>query len=103
MAIAKYVIALGERARMRQYHETRRRRVLAFLVQPEVELRGHWTPVIRCDTAHAQPHMDFYDTPTRKLKKLLDTPLENALTLADEDIRQNWERYQVEFLRRDAG
>lgn len=66
MAIVESVRPLGERARVRHYHETRRGRVVAFVIQLE-----------------------------------LDLPPAEAMTLAEEDIKENWERYQEEFFRRN--
>ena len=101
MAIVEYVRALGEGARKRHYHETSRGKVVAFVVQLEVELRGAWVPVVRYDMAHGQAHIDVYETPRRKRKQFLALPPGEVMTLAEEDIRDNWERYQVEFLRRN--
>ena len=101
MATVEYVRALGEGARERHYHETRRSTIIAFVVQLEVELRGSWVPVIRYDMAHGQAHIDVYESPRRKRKQFLDLPADEALTLAEEDIKDNWERYQAEFLRRN--
>ena len=39
----------------------------------------------------------------RKRKQFLELPSDEVMTLAEEDIRDNWERYQEEFLRRDIG
>ncbi len=100
MAIVEYVRPLGERVRVRHYHETRRGRVVAFVIQLEAELRGAWAPVVRYDTAHGRTHVDLYETPTRKVKQFLDLPPAEAMTLAEEDIKENWERYQEEFFRR---
>ena len=101
MAIVEYVRALGEGARVRHSHETRRGTVVAFVVQLEVELRGVWVPVVRYDMAHGQAHIDMYETPRRKQKQFLELPPGEVMTLAEEDIRDNWERYQDEFLRRN--
>ena len=102
MAITEYVRALGEGARIRHHHETGRGKVIAFMVQLEVELRGTWVPVVRYDTAHGRAHVDLYDTPTRKSKHFLGLSPAEAMTLAEEDIKDNWERYQADFLRRNA-
>jgi hypothetical protein len=101
LAIVEYVRALGEGARKRHQHETRRGNVVAFVVQLEVELRGAWVPVIRYDMAHGQAHIDVYETPKRKRKQFLPLPPGEAITLAEEDIKDNWEQYQAEFLRRN--
>lgn len=102
MAVTEYVWPLGDRARKRHYHETRRGKVVAFVVQLEVELGGQWVPVIRYDMAHGWTHMDIYETRSRKRKEFLDLSPAEAMTLADEDIKENWDKYQAEFLRRNA-
>jgi hypothetical protein len=101
VAIIEYVIPLGERARKRHYHETRRGRIVAFVVQLEVELQGVWLPVIRYDMAHGRAHVDLYETPKRKKKRFLELAPGEAMTLAEEDIKENWEEYQVDFFRRN--
>ncbi len=75
--------------------------MIAFVVQLEVELRGTWVPVVRYDMAHGRAHVDLYETPTRKSKHFLELSAAEAMTLADEDIKENWERYQANFLRRN--
>ena len=45
--------------------------------------------------------MDLYETPTRKTKQFLDLSPTEAMTLAEEDIKENWEWYQEEFFRRN--
>ncbi len=102
MVVVEYVRALGEGARIRHYHETRRGKVVAFVVQLEVELRNVWLPVMRYDMAHGQAHLDVYETPRRKRKQFLELPPGEVKTLAEEDIKDNWERYQSEFLRRNT-
>jgi hypothetical protein len=102
VAIIEYVRALGEGARERHCHEARRGTVVSFVVQLEVELRGAWVPVIRYDMAHGRAHIDLYETPTQKRKQFLELSPTEALTLAEEDLKENWEEYQAEFLRRNT-
>jgi hypothetical protein len=47
--------------------------------------------------------LDLYDTPRRKTKQFLELSPADAMTLADEDIKENWETYQQEFVRRNQG
>jgi hypothetical protein len=102
MAIVEYVLPLGESARKRHPHETRRGEVVALFVQLEVELHGTWVPVIRYDMAHGQAHVDLYETPRRKTKRFLELSPTEAMTLPDEEIKENWENYRDEFFRRNA-
>ena len=98
MSVTEYVIPLGENARKRHCHETRRGEVIAFVVQMEVFSGSQWKAVIRYDSAHGFPHIDRYYPDGRKIKTELYLDFNEALTLADEDIKDNWKIYQREFM-----
>ena len=97
MMISEYVIPLGENARKRHYHETDKGEVVGFAVQLEVFVNDQWKVVIRYDSAHGFAHIDRYYLDGKKLKKKLHLKLGEALTLADEDIKENWKIYQKAF------
>jgi len=86
--------------RRRHYHETQRGQVVAFAMQLEVEVGDAWVPVVRYDTAHGVPHVHRYETMTHASKQTLEMPAGEALTLAQEDLAQNWSQYRDEFVRR---
>jgi hypothetical protein len=67
-------------------------------VQIEVELEGDWTAVVRYDCSHKFVHRDSYDLKGRQRKEEIDLSYEEALTFADEDLDENWERYRLTFL-----
>jgi len=94
----EYVIPLGEQARKRHYHETEKGRVIHFTVKLEVLVNKEWRVVIRYDSAHGFAHIDRYYLDGRRVKKEINLKLREALTLADEDIKENWKGYQEEFL-----
>ena len=98
MSVTEYVIPLGEHARKRHYHETDKGKVVTFTVQVEVFVDDQWREVIRYDSAHSFAHIDRYYLDGRKVKKELNLKLNEALTLADEDIKENWKAYQKAFL-----
>lgn len=98
MAIIEYVIPLGEKARKRHYHETDIGKVIHFTVQLEVLVDDQWRVVIRYDSTHGFAHIDRYYLDGRKVKKEVHLKLRDALTLADEDIKENWKVYQEAFL-----
>ena len=98
MRITEYVIPLGENARKRHYHETDKSKVVSFAVQLEVLVGNRWKIVIRYDSAHGFAHIDRYYFDGRKVKKELHLKLSEVLTLADEDIKENWKAYQRAFL-----
>lgn len=98
MSVTEYVIPLGENARKRHYHKTDKGKVAAFIVQLEIFVNDQWREVIRYDSAHGFAHIDRYYFDGRKVKKELNLKLNEALTLADEDIKENWRAYQKAFL-----
>ena len=98
LTITEYLIPLGENARKRHYHEIDRGKMISFAVQLEVLVDDQWKVAIRYDSAHGFAHIDRYYLDGRKVKKELDLKLSEALTLADEDIKENWKIYQKAFL-----
>jgi len=98
LSVTEYVIPLGENARKRHYHETDKGRVTGFVVQLEVFVNDRWRAVIRYDSVHGLAHIDRYYLDGRKVRKELHLKLSEALTLADEDIKENWKIYQKAFL-----
>lgn len=68
------------------------------MVQLEVEVKGEWKPAARYDCSHKLVLRDSYNLSGRQKKEALDLSYEEALTLADEDIDENWERYRSNFL-----
>jgi len=98
LRINEYVIPLGENARKRHYHQSHKGKVIGFAVQLEVLVDDQWKVVIRYDSAHGFAHIDRYYLDERKVKKELQLKLNEALTLADEDIKENWKTYQKAFL-----
>ncbi|MFH0812731.1 MAG: hypothetical protein V2A69_07805 [Pseudomonadota bacterium] len=97
MSVTEYVLPLGEKARKRHYYETDKGRIASFAVQLEVLVDDQWKVVIRYDSAHGFAHIDRYYLDGRKVKKDLQLKLSEALTLADEDIKENWKSYQRAF------
>ncbi len=96
--VTEYVIPLGENARKRHYHETDKGKVPGFSVQLEVFVNNLWQVLIRYDSAHGFAHIDQYNLDGKKIKKELHLKLNEALNLADEDIKENWKVYQRAFL-----
>ena len=68
------------------------------MVQLEVLIGEKWLPVVRYDMAHGQPHIDRYEAPMRKTTEPLQLPPGAAMTLADADINENWERYRDTYV-----
>jgi len=94
----EYLLPLGENARKRHRHEADGGKVTSFAVQLEVFTEYEWRPVIRYDSAHGYSHVDKFYHDGRRVKKELYLNLKEALTLADEDIKDNWKAYQKAFM-----
>jgi hypothetical protein len=101
MAEKEYLILFDINTRKRHYHVTEADRIIKFVVQLEVKTGDKWKEIIRYDCAHYYAHKDCYNNKgqCRKINLYLD--YEDALTLADDDINENWEIYREKFLRGD--
>jgi len=100
MGTVEYVVLLDEGVRKRHFHRSEKGEVEEFVVQLEV-LRGNkWRSVIRYDCSHAYTHVDRYFPDGGKKKFSLGLGFNEALILADEDVRENWGKYIEEFRRR---
>jgi len=89
----RYLILLDVDARKRHYHATERGVIVKFSVQLEVNTNEGWREVIRYDCAHDYADKDCYNINGQRRKINLYVGFEDALTLADEDINENWEIY----------
>ncbi len=100
MKVTRYVYLLASNDRKRHEHTTEQGKVTRFVVQYETFVEGAWSPVIRYDTAHGFPHLDRIrpDGTVEKIS-LLTKDLGEALTFADQDIDENWERYKEAYLK----
>ncbi len=98
MAEREYIIPYSMEVRKRHYHKTLKGKVERFVVQLEIEYEGIWKEVIRYDCAHGFAHRDAYSLQGKHTKEELFLSFEDALTLADEDIDDNWEDYRRKFL-----
>ena len=101
MAEKEYIIPYSEEVRKRHYHKTTRGKVVKFMVQLEVKYQGDWKEVVRYDCAHGYVHRDSYNLRRKHTKDELYLSFEDALTLADDDIDDNWETYKHRFLEGD--
>jgi len=98
-----WVNTSGDRARVRFLME--RGRVRRFTVQYETWIEGQFRPVVRFDNADGVPHRDVLGWDETTVQKDWDwegAALDpgQALNLAIEELRRNWEIYKDEFVRR---
>jgi hypothetical protein len=80
--IVEFVVILDEGVRKRHRHETIAGKV-----------------AIRYDCAHGYAHLDRYDIVGKRTKEALNLHFESALTYGDWDINENWQQYQIAFLK----
>jgi len=96
-----YIFMLTDKDRKRHEHITDKGKVIEFVVQYETSFGNKWVPIVRYDTAHGYAHKDLMNPDGSKEKTFLGiVDLNNALTLADTDIKENWERYKERYLGR---
>jgi len=93
-----YLILLDADARKRHYHFTKAGKIIKFVVQLEVKIDDIWKVVIRYDCAHDYAHKDRYNNGGQCRKVRLSLDYDDALTLADDDISENWEIYKERFV-----
>lgn len=96
-----YIFMLSDKDRKRHEHLIASGKITGFVVQYEFWVGNEWIPVIRYDTAHGYAHKDLMN-PDGSVEKIFIGVVDfnEALTLADKDINENWERYKERYLRR---
>lgn len=92
---------LTEEDRKRHEHISEKGTITSFVVQYEILHDGKWVPVVRYDNAHGFAHKDLLKPDGSKDKILIGAlDLNDALTLADKDVQENWVRYREQYMRR---
>ena len=102
MSTKHFIYPVSSDTFIRREQVIERGKVVRFVVQLEVELAGESTarPVIRYDTAHGFAHIDRYNRKGKQKKEQLTVAdFNQALTVAEQDIRHNWPVYRERFLR----
>ena len=86
--------------RLRVKISTKKGKVMEVVVQYEAKLKDKWYPVVRYDTSHGFFHRDLLNPKGEEIKKVI--PIENltdALTFAEQDLKDRWEWYKEKFKR----
>jgi len=97
----EYIYLLSDSDRKRHIHTRIGKTITDFVVQYEIRIDNKWCPVVRYNTSHGYAHKDLIYPDGSKQKVILGMYSYNeALTLADMDINQNWEVYKLRYLRR---
>lgn len=98
--LVRFVVAHTPKDRRRHLHISEKGIILEFTVQYETKVQGRWVPVVRYDTAHGYAHQHILHADGREDKKHMEIENYNeALTMAEDDLRRNWQRYKTSFLK----
>ncbi|MDZ7261390.1 MAG: hypothetical protein ONB05_04720 [candidate division KSB1 bacterium] len=71
-----------------------------FVVQYESYIENKWVPIVRYDTAHRFFHKDIINPDGTKTRKTFYLELNEALTFAEVDIKNNWQQYKSQYLEK---
>jgi hypothetical protein len=96
----EFVVLLTADDRRRHKHIDQDGNILEFSVQYETRIDDEWRAVVRYDTAHGFVHKDILH-PHKKAEKIIlaISSLNEALTFADKDIKENWQKHKEQFIR----
>lgn len=95
--------AAGRGNAIRVGFDLERGRVMDFTVQLECWIEDRWRPIVRYDTAHGCPHRDILDWEGGVAEKLwlaVTLSFNEALILAEDDLKANADVYREQFLSR---
>ncbi|MBI3584382.1 MAG: hypothetical protein HY096_10605 [Nitrospinae bacterium] len=71
------------------------------VIQYESKIKDKWYPIVRYDCSHGFFHRDILSPKGEKIKNPIPIQnLEDALTYAEQDIKDRWEWYKEKFIRR---
>lgn len=86
--------------RKRHFHKRTKDKILKFVVQLEILIKGKWYSVIRYDTSHKFAHCDIIHWKGKIEKIAIPTvDFRNALIYADNDLSENWSIYRERLLK----
>jgi len=73
-------------------------KIIDVVVQFESKIKDKWYPIVRYDCSHGFFHRDLLNPKGEKTKQLIPiNNLKNALTYAEQDIKDRWEWYKEKF------
>jgi hypothetical protein len=100
LKIVEFVTPLGFDGRRRTRHVRINGKVIEFVVQYEIKISEEWYPVVRYDTSHGFAHKDTLSYRGETIKeKLPFNDFNLALTFAEKDLKDNWQKYRELFLK----
>lgn len=73
-------------------------KVTDVVIQYETKIKERWHPVVRYDCSHGFFHRDLLTPKGNKIKQPIPiNNLDDALTYAEQDIKDRWEWYKEKF------
>ena len=100
MKIVEYVTPLDFNGRRRTRHIRVGNNVIEFVVQYEINIKNRWYPVVRYYTGHGFAHKDKLSYKGDVEKEILPFDDFNlALTFAEKDLKDNWQKYKERYLK----
>jgi hypothetical protein len=80
---------------------TKKGSVIDVVVQYESKIKDKWYPIVRYDCSHGYFHRDILSPKGEKTKNPIPIQnLKDALTYAEQDIKDRWKWYKEKFKRR---
>lgn len=101
MRTKEFIRLLSHEDRIRENFTLDRGIVKRIIVQYESFIQEKWTPIVRFDTAHNFFHKDVINPDKTKFQiKITSFNLNDALTYAELDLKNNWQRYKTQYLEK---
>lgn len=84
--------------RLRIKIKTEKGKVTDIVVQLETKIKDKWHSIVRYDCSHGFFHRDIISPKGEKIKHPIPiNNLKDALTYAEQDIKDRWEWYKEKF------
>jgi len=97
----EFIRPLSHENRIRENFSVDKGEVKRIVVQFESRIHDKWVPIIRFDTAHDFFHKDIMNPDKTKVQiKISSFNLNDALTYAELDLKNNWQRYKAQYLEK---
>ena len=91
-------LSLDGEDRLRIKIEVEKGKVKDVVVQYESKIKDKWYPIVRYDCSHGFFHRDILNQKGEKTKQVIQIQnLKDALTYAEQDIKDRWEWYKKRF------
>lgn len=93
-------LSLEGEDRLRIKIEVEKGTVKDVVAQYESKIKDKWYPIVKYDCSHGFFHRDLLNSKGEKTKQIIQIQnLKDALTYAEQDIKDRWEWYKERFKR----